>query len=58
MQKLTPPRENNLYAARSQILRRCEKVSWQFVIEGQTPGFHVQVAASLALQGPRLLKIA
>ena len=45
------------HTARSKILRRCQKVGRQFMINRKAPGFDVQVTAPVALQGSRLLKI-
>src|SRR5258708_30577185 len=46
------------HAMRSKILCRCQKVGRQFVINRKPPGFDIQVTASMALQGPRLLKVS
>src|SRR5579864_1265832 len=40
---------------RPQILRRHEKVRWQFVLDGQAPDLRVQIAPALALQSAGLL---
>src|ERR1700730_4304263 len=45
------------HTARSQILRRCQKVGRQFVINGQASSVDIEVTAPVSLQGPRLLKI-
>jgi len=49
MQKFTPPRETQPHTTRSQILRRCQKVGGQFVINGQAPSFDIKVTAPMPL---------